>query len=325
MRVYREKASDRIFFGSVHGILKLEVISESYLFVGSGKISFKIDENIVKSIESAARESYENFLRKIEIVSSKISFDYKGLTYIGGRPAIPGSSVKGAVRSRLELLFHGINNIVPSCFIVQTRPPRNKPARGTHGWRHYEIWGDVIFEPRDTCNATKAEYFRDIKVCPVCNMFGTSGLSSRVFFDDFYTGDENIEVLRMDFDDSVEAIKPGSVFNGSILVDLNPDEVGLLSIGMNLLNGKPILIGYSKYRKRRKNNDLTPIALGRIVFRPVELILSQYSNIKENMSEERLTGSRLVDFLRKCEYEARKKWNKWLRDINEVEKLEQLS
>ncbi len=320
MEVKRGKPFDRIFFGDAHGVLELEAVARSFLFIGSGRFSLHVDKEIVEKLKYAARMNFKNFLDIADKVSSRMFFEYKGLVYIGGRLAIPGSSIKGAVRSRLELMFHVFDDVVPACFIVQGHLMKRPPKKGESGWRHHKIWKDVVFEYRDTCSATGVDYFEDISVCPVCDIFGTSGLSSRVFFDDFYASDNSVVRMVLDHNDKIEAVKENTVFTGSISLDVNEEELGLLSIGMNLLSGKPILIGYSKYRVR-KREDGSAIILGRVAFSPKRLSLTRYSKYGEKVLE----GNELIDFLKKCEKEALDKWGKWLKIVDEVSILEKIN
>ncbi|HIP65965.1 MAG TPA: hypothetical protein EYH08_05545, partial [Pyrodictium sp.] len=56
---------------------------------------------------------------------------------VRGRPAIPGSSLKGAVRSRIELASSGDH--VPAAFLYDSGALKTLPGVGAHGWRHARI------------------------------------------------------------------------------------------------------------------------------------------------------------------------------------------
>ncbi|HDN83826.1 MAG TPA: hypothetical protein ENG50_05630 [Candidatus Altiarchaeales archaeon] len=322
--ILKEKPWDRSSFSKIYAILDLQAKAESYVFVGSGRTSFEINEKLLKTMLLKADRSFRELCDAILREKDKVTFGFKSLIYMGGRPIIPGSSIKGSVRSRLELSFHSVDNEVPSCYIVSSRTLKREPHKGTHGWRHYKIWGDVIFEERDTCNILD-KTFEEARVCPVCNIFGSPGLVSRVYFGDFVPVSKDcIARLMLDYNDRIEAFKPGTVFTGSILIDLEPAELGLVSIGMKLLKNSAILLGYSKYRKRRMQTQYNKhVYLGRISFNPSKMKIPEY--FKVDKRGDLLEGSRLREFLKKCENLAWEKWGKWLRDIDEVEKLERIS
>lgn len=86
---------------------------------------------------------------------------------VGGRIAIPGSSLKGVVRSIAEAISR-------SCVRVQSRTLRNKLPRG--------------FEPCELRNRNDA-------LCPACRLFGAMGYQGQVRFADALLVEGNTSVM----------------------------------------------------------------------------------------------------------------------------------
>ncbi len=86
---------------------------------------------------------------------------------IGGQPVIPGSSLKGAIRSAVESMLaeRGIRVCVPESAIPKDR------SRGPDKERYAQEIGRL-----PACKG------RDPKVCPVCEIFGTVDLAARATF-----------------------------------------------------------------------------------------------------------------------------------------------
>lgn len=153
--------------------------------------------------------------------------------------AIPGSTLKGAVRSRIEYKFKPIRMgggyRSSSCYIIQDIFGR--PA--TH---HIEFWGENVTYTRVTCFPPK--------VCAVCNLFGCPSLSSRVQFSDALMTAGQVQYVS---ELGREAALPNSEFRTSVnLINSDFSDLGLLFLGMELFTSSPVLIGAFKYRFNKK-------------------------------------------------------------------------
>ena len=154
----------------------------------------------------------------------------------GGNIVIPGNTVKGAVRARLELLFDC------SCY--------NSFGRGssTGSSQRYIM----IFKPKDKYSDEFDEEENPI-ICPVCNVFGTGGLASRIVFTDL-TLTDNTKIGRFSYQGkSYEVVTKNAEFVGSIIMKgLNEDEIGMVLYGMGCRGNdtfKTMLLGRFKYEK----------------------------------------------------------------------------
>ena len=251
----------------------------------------------------------------------------------GRRPVIPGSSLKGAVRSRLELLIKEVSGITDSCFIRASPPPREWPTRGQHGWRHYQLWQPVVQENRyPPCDATSND-----KVCVICNIFGTAGLSSRVYFGNLNPKEKEFEVVEMklDHNELVEAFRHGSVFEGEVLFTaLEPWELGLVAVGLRLHEDKPILIGKSKYRPRQLNKK-EEVLFGRLNVKATGIYFAPYcKELLKELGAPRyvekddslvVEGEDLKRLISKLVEEACKRVPGLRRDFDEVQKIDTIN
>jgi len=276
--------------------LRVRAVNESWLHIGTGSLKLKFSRDIVDRI-AKLRESGKLTLEALEKIAeetpSAVSFDYYGCVRYGDKVVIPGSSLKGVCRSRVELLQKAdARGIVGSCFIRATGPLVRSPQKGYHGWRHYAIWDNVLGEDRGRpCSATRWEYYEDILVCSTCDVLGTSGLASKVFFGNLYSENAIVEYLVLDHNEKVEAVRPNACFEGEIaFVSCSLAEVGLVAIGLNLYDeGKPVLIGKNKYKKRNvvdgpsdvKGKD---IEFGVVNINPVEVRApSRFEKVLKNI------------------------------------------
>lgn len=238
----RQEPRDRSRLEGLCGIIHVTLLSESYIHVGSFSSLFTVDEkmltNLIKSGERDIR-GLQRAAKFMEVAQFSTS---------GGRPVIPGSTIKGNVRSRLELSFRARNNYVRSCFIRARGPLLKETPKGGHGWRHFRVWSNVLFEERGPpCDLTKMD-----KVCLICDLFGTSGLKSLIDYGDL-VGEKDaknvLEQFSLEYGMNLFAAKPNSKFSGRIIFrNLSPSDLGLLLIGMKV--GKEALLGRLKYRHK---------------------------------------------------------------------------
>lgn len=154
---------------------------------------------------------------------------------IGGEPVIPGSSLKGALRSATEAILSqaGLKVCVPEAAI-----PKEK-TKGDHGQAYAKQIG------------RKAPCFPS-DPCPVCQIFGAATLSGRAFFLDARPKEgTNINLIERSHvaltRDSraaaggklmqLEAVDAGAVFKGAIrLINPEPWQVGALLASLESLN-----------------------------------------------------------------------------------------
>jgi len=248
----------------------VSVNQNSYLFSGSFPAPSKIPENINKEFErmvNSARRGNIN-LDGIRRLCNKLRYEWrktappKIFPKLAGKHVIPGSSIKGAVRSRVEYKLapfeeeNGIRSY--SCYI--SYDPKAMP-----GERHLNFWGEDVTLPREVCEPPL--------VCAVCDLFGSRNLSSRVFFSDAIMLQGGVEKLA---DLGIEAVKPGSKFNLAVTMqNANLLDLGLLFLGLELFTSSPILLGFYKYRFNKKAGG-TPYR-GKYYFGLLDVSLDSFS------------------------------------------------
>jgi len=322
--VLRDRPRRRDVYQALTGCLQVEIIAESHLHVGHSphRPLVRIDEKGLQKL--GARPSRREVERYIELLAEVAPFHR-----VSGKLTIPGASVKGNVRARLELSFKTRDGAVRSCLLKAGPPPAEPAPQGLQGWRHQRIWQHVLHEERPACNL-----LTEGVVCLLCDLFGSPGLSSLIHFSDFpmINGSEKIEILDLPYGMRLEAAKPGTIFRGSISFrNLRKEELGLLLIGMGIRNGRtsnPILLGRLKYLSTR---SLGGRPLGRARYRLNALGLSKLSteSIEFNGMELEPGGvvldEKTLDQLARCIVDsALGVFGSELNLVNEVDVVEQL-
>lgn len=248
VRVVRGPPRPRDCYSGLVGRLDVSIVAVSHINVSSTQFSLKVgEEGIRRMVEKVLGKPRRQVIEEIARI---LEADYTPFIHVGGRPTIPGSSVKGNVRSRIELSMKPRRGLIRSCFIKTSHKVR-EPPEGSHGWRHWRIWkGSIEAERGVPCDYVKQ---RGQGVCLVCDLFGTSGLAGLIEFGEFIGEKVELENLALDYGIKLVAAKPGSSFSGSITFkNLKPEELGLLLIGMRILEGPEgnfVLMGRLKYRK----------------------------------------------------------------------------
>ncbi|MBO3842805.1 MAG: hypothetical protein FGF48_10405 [Candidatus Brockarchaeota archaeon] len=265
VQVIKNPPRDRSKFEYLVGSFSVTIESISYLHIGSSQYATLLkEENIIELLKKQGLT--EEAIRSVVFEERFLSFHTTA-----SLPSIPASSVKGNIRSRIELSFKAKEGKVRSCFIRATRLLLPS-AVGMHGWRHHRIWGDVVLENRDQA----CDFTVNRQVCLVCDLLGTNGLQGLIRFSDFVGDGVRLERLSLEYGMDVLAAPPNSRFKGFIdFLNLKPEEMGLLFVGMGLRNsarGKDVLLGRFKYRSQMKNYKL-----GRVVYQIEKLRVSEFS------------------------------------------------
>lgn len=320
LKVLKSKPRDRSRYMDLSGLINARLIvdSDSYLHVGTGKEKFNVDVSKVKNLYAKMKSIDERFLRQVPLIRGYQEF----ASLASGIVILPGSSIKGNVRARLELSFHGFQGNVRSCFtkagVIMEAP------MGVTGWRHQKVWGSVIFENR----REKCDFTKDDNICLICDIFGTSGLKSLVNFSDFIGFNIKLEYLDLPYGIKVEAVPPNSAFSGVIdFMNLKDYELGLLLLGMRVIDGRVgrrAILGRFKYRSLMGDKKF-----GRVRFVIDEIKLSNFSSkltvgpIHLN-PEETATGEKLDKLCKSLAELSYGKFKDEIEIVEEVEKIDKL-
>lgn len=213
---------------------RLKVEADSYLFIGSGIPGIDFDiKTVNKSLATEELVKIERYIRRLSI--------FDKMSMAGGKIVIPASTLKGTVRSRIELMFEPYNNQIDSCLII-TGPPVRR------AWRYRKIYGKV--EDR---RGKESSGF----CCIVCDMFGRGGedgLASKVFFSDAIPEDISVKIVDVIFSRGrarLKVVEPESTFTFSVqCLNILDEQLALLLKGLGILDDVPILMGAYKYRER---------------------------------------------------------------------------
>ncbi|MEM2698886.1 MAG: RAMP superfamily CRISPR-associated protein [Ignisphaera sp.] len=240
-------------------------------------------EQISKQIESLVRELSIDNKRKEVKMHSKINDNY----------VIPGSSIKGAIRSRIEYKFIPVNNKIKSCYRIEGDFFESQAVN------HRRFWGDEVIRNRGSCNGENNE------VCIVCDMFGAPSLASLVSISDAYLSNGGIE--RLPEFNNIEAIEPRSSFTTTIICrNFDYIRLGLLFLGLELYSNSPILLGMYKYRFNPKLGKLfrDKYAFGLVRFNLINVT---------NLNNKQLNARKLLDVTNRelqDKYKGYIDWNK---------------
>lgn len=264
LKVLRNNPRDRSTYRDLCGLIDVSIITDnSYLHVGSGRERFEVNLNKLKEIYTKRKYIDINTIKELQLKAGYSDFvsTSKGIV-------IPGSSVKGNIRARLELSFHGFNGSVRSCFLRASHIVRAN--KGESGWRHQKVWSETVFEDR----GFPCDYTKNNNVCLICDLFGTSGLKSLIGFSDFIGLNVKLEALDLP---KVYAAAPSSEFNGKIsFMNLKDYELGLILLGMGIVNssiGRSVTLGRFKYK-----GLISDKKFGRIKYKINKIILNRFSS-----------------------------------------------
>ena len=222
------------------------VPEDSYLFVWAGEGKYVSPRIFLDELKTRLERGH---IDDIEHILNRFVRGWKEM--LGGQPGvlrsppsydetkyfIPASSLKGAVRSRLEYKFRPVNvggrSVSRSCYIIQGPPEGSE--------RHLKFWGVDSARPREgPCDATERD-----EVCAVCDLFGAPSLASRLNFSDAVLESGGLEELG---DLRIRAFRPGCIFRFSCtMFNASWEELGLTFMAMELKTKSPLLIGFKKY------------------------------------------------------------------------------
>jgi len=219
----------------LEGVIELQfTVVSDYLHVGSGKY----DVEIMKSV-SDVRQLVDAYLKGNKIPNVDQYFSRAAFLMVKekDRVVIPGSTIKGMVRSRLELSVPG------SCYIVSGQATSSSPT--------YKR----IFNPDPNRGSDKFDVDKFRQVCPVCDLLGNTGLASRISFSDFVMISGKVDYFNVMGRDYEVAIK-GSIFTGKVVYkSLNSVELGMLLYGFGFVrdcsSSKIMLLGRFKFADRK--------------------------------------------------------------------------
>ena len=250
---------------------------DSYLHVGTGVLRLVLDVDLLKRGVATAR-TRQDLERLKQRLSETVQIDYAQFVSTRGRLVVPGSSVKGNVRARLELSFVPKNGFVRSCLVKATEEPLEPPPEGEHGWRHFKIWREALsFKRESACDYSDEKS----SVCLVCDLFGTTGLRGLIEFGDLVG--ENVRHERVDLPtgEKLEVAGPGSTFAGTFsFKNIKAWELGLLLYGMGLRNsrtGRTVLFGKVKYRRHNRVFGVVRYEVRRLELAPISRVLEAVS------------------------------------------------
>jgi len=296
---------------------------DSYLHVGTGTLRLSIDEARFDQLVRAAG-SRDQLQRVVEGLSQELQLEYADFASVKGTVVLPGSTVKGNVRARLELSFAPSEGSVRSCLIRASDEPLEPPSPREHGWRHFKIWSEALgFAREPACDYTEEEE----GVCLLCDIFGTAGLQGLVGFSDLAGEHLQLKAIELPTGEKLSVAPPGSTFTGSAtFTNLKDWELGLLLLGMGLREsrlGRPVLLGKVKYR--RYPNYI----FGVVRYEVSRLELSNFSESLEIEGMHVESGSRVEgEILDKLVHalvgRARDELGEELLDVDEVGRLERL-
>ncbi|AWR95457.1 RAMP superfamily CRISPR-associated protein [Acidianus brierleyi] len=211
--------------------MTLSVISE-YLHISEDPKplpSVKVKGDVSKVINEFISSKNPNLDAYFERDYVKFMSTEKGLV-------IPGNTVKGAIRSRLELLMDC------ACYdSLGNRPSKSKSNRYIS-----------IYHPRRK-NSDRFDQYKSKYICYVCNLFGNAGLASRVNFSDLEFQEGKVDFVPIK-GTLYEVVRKGSIFKGNVILDNpQPHEIGMLLYGSGYRGQgkwKTLLLGRFKYEMK---------------------------------------------------------------------------
>ena len=264
----RVALTPRSLLSGIVGRLELKARLVDRVHVGSGELRLSIKDRglVVKLAREllATKDPHRAAKRALELMSVEQAF-----VKLGDRLCIPGSTIKGLVRSRLELMAgrRGQDVKASACLSVAGPLLAKPPAPGLPGWRHAKIWGSAVLVERERESYHEEGLAADL--CPICNLLGAPGVASRVYFSDLCCVERCSPSICafQEYGMRLEVLEPGATLSGALtLRGVALEELGLLFIGLGFDGSsfKPLLVGRAKYMAEN---------FGRVVFEPRSLVV----------------------------------------------------
>jgi len=292
----RDKILPNLYSGRIY--INFTILKDFYLIVKSGELKLVYDTNIEKKINEL---QFEEILRLSDLIDK---MDISEHFEIKNKLAIPGSTLKGVCRSRLELSFL-TGNMMPSCFSTKSKGqigPKSKRHLKAYAYNNNDI------PQRNQCRGGE-------KVCFVCNIFGSMGLRSKLAFSNAIMKNGSSTILDLRVRNGFaheEVIKPGSKFEFDIYFEnMSEVELGALFYVLNLSNHNPILIGSHKYALQETNGEKIKFGQGQMFCTKIEIYKDMFDVVEEDTS----------DFITKCIEQFRQEYRGQIRELREWEVL----
>ena len=325
-------ARDQEYDDSLSGVVEAFIKTMSHIHVSMGRerlettsLTSEIAKQILATDNILALLNNKTFLEKIR---TAIALDYVDNIVYGDSICIPGSTIKGLLRSRLELTPSKDRKAV-SCMHTITQPITELPKPGTHGWRHARVWSNVIAENRgEPCDPASTQ---DYTICVVCDLFGAPGVVGRVMPSNFCCSRDAYEKLDLPYGEKVYAIKPNTVLRGFIhFSSLRVEELGVLLISMGITRGRtegvPLLIGKHKYAYRNMGKAVFGVSMIRAPHRFKDFFKKMGLEVSEKDFEIICDGQCLQELINKAIDEALKNYPQleWLHGFSEASERDRL-
>lgn len=133
----------------------------------------------------------------------------------GGKPYIPGSSLKGIFRTASERLSHLLPEAATVCFLDE----------GGCGQKHHKEIRDIL----ELTKTEKAAYGEIYKlICPVCQTYGTGSIGSKIKFDHVVFEPEKVKLRLRDgiaVNRETGTVKPKAKFDYEVVEIDEPFEL----------------------------------------------------------------------------------------------------
>ncbi len=266
----KERQSTRILFDKGFYQIKVELTVEknNYVYIGSSKDELtRIPEDLLHQ-EGNLEEKIRTIGEMINPLNSTVLMD--------GIPYIPGSTLKGMIRFRLEhSLKPDTSGRLTSCFIKQGPPGPKDEIQ--HFLKKFGYWPNIpATRPNEKTGYDYKRKKMPDRFCKVCDLFGNQVIASRITFSDAKMADPTepiIKKIRIRGNDiEKKVIPPKAQFIFTININnVSRDDLALLMLGMNLHNDGSLLMGMHKYSPAKNPNGHL-LQFGRIKLEILEII-----------------------------------------------------
>lgn len=314
--IHKYERSSRVLFskGFIQFKVSLTVLENNFAFIGSSKDELSTISQNVFDQQLELDEKIQNISNKINPLNSTILMD--------GKPYIPGSTIKGMIRFRVEHSFKpDSGGGLTACFIKQGRTGPKQEIE--HFLKKFGYWPKIpdTRPPEETKFDFKKKKMPD-QFCKVCDLFGNQILASRAIFSDAYVQNldalEVVEILVLGNIIEKKVIPPKTQFTFTININnVTQDDLALLLLGMNLHNDGTLLMGMHKYSPP-KGREGTFLQFGRIKLEIQEILdifLSEKSYDEFTLKDPR----GIADFIEDHRKNLLKAYGDQLREFNETE------